>query len=79
MSQPAIARIERGRERPRADTLDRLLRACGLMLEAIPLEGAGVDRSLLRQQLATPPDERAAFAQRGAQARVELSHATETT
>lgn len=79
VSQPTIARIERGREVPRVDTLDRLLRACGLMLEAIPLEGTGVDRTLLRQQLARPPDGRAAFAQRGAEARSELAAATEIT
>jgi transcriptional regulator with XRE-family HTH domain len=42
--QPAIARIEAGRQVPRADTLDRLLRACGFELRLAPARGGGVDR-----------------------------------
>lgn len=77
VSQPTVARIEGGLAAPRAETLDRLLRACGLMLDAIPLEGTGVDRTVLREQLAASPEQRAAFAQRGAQVRSELARAAE--
>jgi predicted transcriptional regulator len=45
--QPAIARIESGAVVPRVDSLDRLLRGCGETLEARPLLGGGVDRSLI--------------------------------
>ena len=34
VAQPTIARIERGLEVPRVDTLDRLVRAAGFALEA---------------------------------------------
>jgi len=58
MAQPTIARIERGREVPRVDTLDTLLRACGDAVEAVPLAGAGLDRSVIRQLLRLSPAER---------------------
>lgn len=35
-SQPAIARYESGRGEPRADTLERLLAACGAALSTVP-------------------------------------------
>lgn len=35
-SQPAIARYESGRGEPRADTLERLLAACGAALATVP-------------------------------------------
>ena len=59
IAQPTIARIETGDSVPRVDTLDTLLRACGLQLEAIRLEGVGVDRTLIQEQLKRPPSERA--------------------
>ncbi len=62
VAQPTIARIERGREVPRVDTLDRLLRACGDTVEAVPLAGVGVDRTLIRDLLRHSPAERAASA-----------------
>lgn len=62
VAQPTIARIERGLEVPRVDTLDRLLRACGDALEAVPLAGVGVDRSVMRELLRLTPMERAAAA-----------------
>ena len=59
VAQPTIARIERGLETPRVDTLDRLLRACGDALEAVPLAGVGIDRSVIRELLRLTPAERA--------------------
>ncbi len=56
--QSAIARIESGAVTPRVDSLDRLLRFCGEMLEARPARGIGVDRSLIREMLSLSPTER---------------------
>lgn len=36
MPQPVIARIESGASSPRADTLDRLLQACGRRIASAP-------------------------------------------
>ena len=36
-SQPAIARYESGRAEPRADTLERILAACGQRLSLVPV------------------------------------------
>ena len=54
-----IARIETGRQMPRADTLDRLLRACGWELDMTLRRGDGEDRSLIRSWLALAPSARA--------------------
>ena len=43
--QSSVAKIESGTIIPRVDTFDRLLRACGEALEALPRLGIGVDRS----------------------------------
>jgi predicted transcriptional regulator len=56
--QPAIARIERGSVVPRVDTLERLLRACGETLEAMPEIGIGIDRSRIAELLELSPAER---------------------
>ena len=56
--QPAIARIESGASEPRFQTLDRLLEAAGADLEVSPALGIGVDRSLIRESLASTPEER---------------------
>jgi len=56
--QAAIARIEGGRQVPRADTLDRLLTACGFELRLGPIRGGGVDRSQIREWLELSPAER---------------------
>lgn len=45
--QSTIGRIESGAVMPRVDTLDGLLKACDENLEAMPLLGVGVDRSLI--------------------------------
>ncbi|MGI9022113.1 MAG: helix-turn-helix domain-containing protein [Acidimicrobiales bacterium] len=57
--QPTIARIESGRQMPRADTLDKLLRACGWELDMTPRRGEGEDRSLIAHWLSLTPAERA--------------------
>jgi transcriptional regulator with XRE-family HTH domain len=51
MPQPAVSRIERDRVSPRIDTLDSLLRACGLALELVERPGGQVDRTLIRERL----------------------------
>lgn len=61
VAQPTVARIERGLEVPRVDTMQRLLEACGETLEAGPRRGLGVDRSLIREMLSRSPAERLAL------------------
>jgi len=39
VSQPTIARIERGKDDPRLGTLERLLNACGETIEVVPRRG----------------------------------------
>ena len=56
--QPAVARIEAGSVSPRTDTLERLLIAAGSSLEGTPRLGIGVDRSLIRETLASTPEQR---------------------
>ncbi len=58
ISQPALARIEARRVIPRIDTIERLLRACGMSLEPLPRAGTGVDRSTIRRMLALTPRQR---------------------
>lgn len=65
--QPAIARIEKGKQVPRCDTVVKLLDACGFELRLGPKRGDGVDRSLIADSLRRTPAER--FAQAGAYAR----------
>ena len=57
--QSAIARIERGQQVPRSDTLERLLKACGFELRLGPVRGGGVDTSLIEHWLELTPAERA--------------------
>ncbi len=66
MPQPAVARIERGGVSPRADTLDRLLRASGYTLEPARRPGLGVDRTVIRELLRLTPGGRARLAVREA-------------
>lgn len=56
--QPTIARIESGKQMPRADTLDRLLEACDFELRLGPIRGGGVDQSQIREWLDMSPEER---------------------
>lgn len=58
VKQPTISRIESGAVVPSVDTLDRLLRACGESLEALPLLGIGVDRTLFRRWVGLSPTDR---------------------
>jgi len=58
VAQSAIARIERGQQVPRADTLERLLAACGFELRLAPVRGGGVDREEIRRFLDLTPRER---------------------
>jgi transcriptional regulator with XRE-family HTH domain len=57
--QPAVSRIERGHVSPRLDTVDQLLRACGVALELVPRPGREVDRTLILERLRLSPGERA--------------------
>ena len=57
--QSAIARIEGGHQIPRADTLDKLLEACGFELRLGPVRGGGVDQSLIDHWLELTPAARA--------------------
>lgn len=74
--QSTIARIELGRLVPRVDTLDRLLRAMGLSLEAEPAIGTGVDRTQIRELLRLTPGERARLAAADAAALLPLDRST---
>ena len=56
--QSAIARIERDRQVPRLDTLERLLKACGFELRLGPARGGGVDRSQMQEWIEMLPAER---------------------
>jgi transcriptional regulator with XRE-family HTH domain len=58
VSQPAIARIERGGVSPRLSTLLPLIEATGFVLELVPRIGDGVDRTLIRGSLDRSPEER---------------------
>lgn len=56
--QPTVARIESGAVTPRVDTLDRLLRACGHMLDVDVRRGVDVDVTLIDRMLDVPPEDR---------------------
>lgn len=57
--QPAVSRIERDHVSPRLETLDVLLRGCGLALDLVERPGLGVDRTLIRERLRLSPIQRA--------------------
>lgn len=61
IEQAAIARIERGLVQPRADTLERLLRAAGWELRAGPVSIPDVDRSEIRRAIAMSDRERESY------------------
>lgn len=56
--QSTVARIELGALSPRADTLERLLRAAGQTLSLEPRIGIGVDRGLIQMVLRMTPSQR---------------------
>jgi transcriptional regulator with XRE-family HTH domain len=66
--QPSISRIERGVVSPSADTLDALVRACGMDLEIVEHPGRGVDRTLVRERLKMSPAERLRYTVEATQA-----------
>lgn len=66
--QPTVARIESGAVSPRADTVERLLAACGARLVVEDRPGAGVDRSAIRELLRLTPTQRLDLATREANA-----------
>lgn len=58
-SQPAIARYERGDVSPRVDTLDRIVRACGLELQpSLGVSDDGHDASMAFHAMALTPAQR---------------------
>ena len=57
---------------PRADTLERLLRACGLTLAALPVDN-GIDRTAIRERLAMTPAERSRLGVQEANALIALT------
>jgi transcriptional regulator with XRE-family HTH domain len=72
--QATISRIERAVVSPRVDTLDPLIRACGMQLEAIEGEGIGVDRSTFPEMLRKTPAQRASHATGATEALRRLRH-----
>src|SRR2546423_9333123 len=62
ITQAALARIESGRVSPRLETAARILRECGMRLEAVPRAGRGIDRTTIRRLLALTPRQRLAVA-----------------
>jgi transcriptional regulator with XRE-family HTH domain len=62
VTQASISRIEEGKASPRLETLERLLEACGFVLEVAPRGGQGVDRSAIRELLRLSPADRARLA-----------------
>lgn len=57
-SQAAIARIERGRQVPSLETLDRILRGCGYELRAEVVPRDDHDEQLIDATLAMTPEQR---------------------
>jgi transcriptional regulator with XRE-family HTH domain len=55
--QSSISRIEQSVISPTADTLERLLLACGAELSSRPRMGEGLDVSLIRERLSMTPSE----------------------
>jgi transcriptional regulator with XRE-family HTH domain len=66
--QSTVARVELGVISPRANTLDRLLRAAGQTLTVEPLLGVGVDRTQIRELLRLSPQQRLRLAEADARA-----------
>ncbi len=58
VTQPTVARLEAHGANPRIETLDRLLRACGRQLDAVPLRPSSVDEGLVAERLKLAPGAR---------------------
>lgn len=56
--QATISRIENRVVSPTVDTLEPLIRACGMELRPLEQRGAGVDRSQIEERLRMTPAER---------------------
>lgn len=76
--QATISRIENRRLSPTVHTLEPLIRACGMELEALDRGGNGVDRSQLVERLRLSPTERAELAVRSVEAIHRLHEALGT-
>jgi transcriptional regulator with XRE-family HTH domain len=79
--QATISRIETGVVSPAVDTLEPLIRACGMELEVLEPMSDGVDRSLASEALVRSPAERLERATQAANAfarmrRFAMEHAT---
>ncbi len=66
MTQSMIARMERPGANPTVDTLDTVLGAAGAYLTMAPRNDAGIDETLLIQNLRRTPAERLAAHRRAA-------------
>ena|SRR5437660_9727796 len=63
--QPSISKIERGVTSPTVDTLERLIRSCGMELEPVRVPAEDdVDRTLIWENLKLTPTQRAHHAAR---------------
>jgi len=58
VSQPVIARLEREGTNPRLQTLTRVIAATGHSLELSTAPGAGIDETMIADDLERTPDER---------------------
>ena len=66
--QATISRIENAVVSPTVDTLEPLIRACGMELQIGERVSDGVDRSLIREALRRSPAERARYSVAAARA-----------
>ena len=60
--QATISRIENRVVSPTLDTLEPLIRACGMRIGPVERRGEGVDRSQIRERLRLSPAERLGLA-----------------
>ena len=58
VSQPVIARLERGGANPTLQTLDRVIAATGHSLEMRLAAPSGIDESMIAEDLKLTPDQR---------------------
>ncbi|CAN5747199.1 hypothetical protein BH18ACT17_BH18ACT17_03680 [soil metagenome] len=73
--QATVSRIENRVVSPTLDTLDPLIRACGMQLRPVERRGADVDRSQIRERLLMSPAQRARLAVDAANGLREFRHA----